>query len=105
MSFTTERTRFLPYLDKMTQQDRQGAIADMLQILREQGIVKTANARLPGRSFFSQDDEYVDAIRRQAAMAIGNLVTNDQVMEKRPTADPLQDEYAISVEMVVLEKA
>lgn len=73
-SFTwTQRTRFLPALDEMLRQDRRGAIDDMLNVLRERGVLRQA----PVSRVVRDDDidrygaDFVDYERRQIADMIG----------------------------------
>jgi hypothetical protein len=73
-SFTwTQRTRFLPALDEMLRQDRRGAIDDMLNVLRERGVLRQAAV-----SRVVRDDDidrygadFVEYERRQIADMIG----------------------------------
>lgn len=78
-----ERTRFLGQLDTMLMQDRQGAIDDMLQVLREVGAIRQAYVTASMNDHYLHENTasgYRDHMKREAADRIGNLLLNDGVL-------------------------
>jgi hypothetical protein len=65
------RTRYLPDLDKMLFEDRDGAIQDMIQVLRENGIIKTVTAMLPAHVEYASDNGFKPYAQRHTAEMIG----------------------------------
>lgn len=82
------RTRFLEQLDWMVRQDRAGAIMDMLQVLREQGVVSTICATVAEHPRYAEDESYKRAIKKNLATSIGILATEKHELEI--IADPSQ---------------
>jgi len=68
------RTRFLPQLDDMVNADARGAIDDMLQRLRELGVVRTAVVGIQANGQLCRaknDDGYKTHVMREAALRLG----------------------------------
>lgn len=77
---TLQRTRFLDGLDQMVMQDRRGAIDDMLQVLREQGVIETAQVlqHIDGRYLASDQRESVlTSMKRQMGAELGRFVVKE----------------------------
>lgn len=99
------RTRFLPALDRLIAQDRRGAIADMLQVLREQGVVQTAVSASGFDVRHIADAGAKDAIKRDLSSSLGHLATEhvDLVRSDRH-ADPRLVEMSLSIDVVRSDK-
>jgi hypothetical protein len=78
--FSMKRTRFLKDLDQMVMIDRQGAIDDMLQVLRECKVIETAYGTDEVDKFLLLDHgpDYRYAARRGIANLIGSLLLDDK---------------------------
>ncbi|TIT90359.1 MAG: hypothetical protein E5W41_00070 [Mesorhizobium sp.] len=75
------RTRFLEQLDRMMAQDRQGAIADMLAVLREAGAIKSVYANAKVEEHFLSDEGYRDHLQSQIADMIGRFTLDQKVLK------------------------
>lgn len=84
---TFDRTRFLDELDRMLMQDRQGAIDDMLQVLRECGAIKQAYAAKMMDNHRLELDGYRDHCKTDAAVSMGYLLLNDGIIQFAETED------------------
>ncbi len=74
---TLERTRFLSELDNMVMRDERGAIDDMLQILRELGVVRQAGAQVPLIDKGGiPEPAYIDHCKRRLSVEIAYLLYN-----------------------------
>lgn len=83
------RTRFLEDLDRMLAVDSRGAIDDMLQVLRERGVIKEAFAEEMMDDRRSSEEGIRNALKRSAANSIGRLLLDDGVLEfsEKPARD------------------
>lgn len=71
-----DRTRFLEELDRMVMRDKRGAIDDMLQVLRENGVIKTAysTASIDDRWMMRDAESYTASLKRQAVDQLSHFI-------------------------------
>lgn len=96
------RTRWLNILDNLVMTDRQGAIDDMLQVLREHGVIQDAHATVELPDQFSEDEVYRDSARRQIANMLGAFLMKEGIINfiTRPTHSPYHKAVAGTVTIV-----
>ncbi len=89
------RTRFLADLDEMIRTDKRGAIADMLQVLREAGGIVDYHSLRKVQNPMLRDPEHRHSIEQDTAhMLVAYLVTQG-VIQFRTQA--LEDDESMSV--------
>lgn len=73
------RTRFLEQLDEMLRQDRRGAIDDMLQVLRERGVLRTASASVVVSDYEVENygDDFVEYTKRNVGDMVGAFLHSE----------------------------
>lgn len=84
-----ERTRFLSHLDEMLLKDRRGALADMLQVLRERGVVTNASASIvvDDARLEVYGDDYIEHMKDEASDMIGNFLRRERVVSFNVQSD------------------
>ena len=96
-----ERTRLIPELMNMIRIDRQGAIDDMLYVLRQQQAIKTAHAITVVPKSITDEERIVDYVKMYLREAISSLLVRDADIVKRGSRGD-GDEYEARVDIVTL---
>jgi hypothetical protein len=100
-----DRTRFVPYLDEMLKTDRQGAIDDMLKVLRECGVI----GKIESRYFISESEieryagkiEEVDTYqKRDAWRQMAHFLGENGVVQYRKRQEDRGEATYCTVEVI-----
>lgn len=96
-----ERTRFLAQLDEMLRTDRQGAIDDMLQVLRERRVLITAHSAQDYDRRYLPDEGFTDHVKRSVSARLAeHLFQSGAISFSEKRNDPMTNRMNASVEVL-----